>query len=317
MVKDAAATAAPTQAHSPAAQNGTSLLHSSSPSPSASSALPLLDAADDLYDGKKVSPAALPPPHDTAAFAARLSASLAAWAAAGRRGVWLQLPASHAPFIPVALEQGFVFHHAEKDYVMMTRWLPADEPCTLPPNASHQVGVGSFVVNSRREVLVVQERSGPLRGRGVWKMPTGLLAAGEDMQEGAARELMEETGISARCEAVLALRQAHGFAFGKSDLFVVLGMRPTPDDQQPTHQESELVDARWLPLEEYLQQDLFAKSPLLAKMMERCAAWADGRYRGMSLERLESSVTSRRIDLLVWGEDDVARSEAAGEQRHG
>lgn len=143
MVKDAAATAAPTQggtgisakrpvtlyasyaalpvspwrasaAHSPAAQNGTSLLHSSSPSPSASSALPLLDAADDLYDGKKVSPAALPPPHDTAAFAARLSASLAAWAAAGRRGVWLQLPASHAPFIPVALEQGFVFHHAEK-----------------------------------------------------------------------------------------------------------------------------------------------------------------------------------------------------------
>lgn len=49
------------------------------------------------------------------------------------------------------------------------------------------------MVNSRREVLVVQERSGPLRGRGVWKMPTGLLAAGEDMQEGAARELMEET----------------------------------------------------------------------------------------------------------------------------
>lgn len=38
----------------------------------------------------------------------------------------------------------------------------------------------------------------------------------------------------------------------------------------PPHvQESELVDARWLPLEEYLQQDLFAKSPLLAKMMER------------------------------------------------
>ncbi len=47
---------------------------------------------------------------------------------------------------------------------------------------------------------------------------------------------MHVQGISARCEAVLALRQAHGFAFGKSDLFVVLAMRPTPDDQQPTHQ---------------------------------------------------------------------------------
>ncbi len=103
----------PSAAHSPAVGNGTSLLHSPSPSPPPS-ALPLLDAADDLYDGKKVSPAALPPPHDTATFAARLSASLAAWAAAGRRGVWLQLPASHAAFIPVALEQGFVFHHAEQ-----------------------------------------------------------------------------------------------------------------------------------------------------------------------------------------------------------
>lgn len=48
--------------------------------------------------------------------------------------------------------------------------------------------------------------------------------------------MLHAQGISARCEAVLALRQAHGFAFGKSDLFVVLGMRPTPDDQQPTHQ---------------------------------------------------------------------------------
>ena len=38
-------------------------------------------------------------------------------------------------------------------------------------------------------------------------------------------------GITARVESVLALRQAHGFAFGKSDLFVVLGMRPVPDVQ--------------------------------------------------------------------------------------
>ncbi len=61
---------------------------------------------------------------------------------------------------------------------MMTKWLPAQLPDTLPPNASHQVGVGAFVVNSRRELLVVQEASGPLRGQGFWKMPTGLVHAG-------------------------------------------------------------------------------------------------------------------------------------------
>ena len=60
---------------------------------------------------------------------------------------------------------------------MLTRWLPSSEN-KLPPNASHQVGVGAFVMNERREVLVVQERSGPLRGQGVWKMPTGLVQVG-------------------------------------------------------------------------------------------------------------------------------------------
>lgn len=38
-----------------------------------------------------------------------------------------------------AVEAGFVFHHAEPDYVMLTRWLPATEN-KLPHNASHQVG---------------------------------------------------------------------------------------------------------------------------------------------------------------------------------
>lgn len=50
---------------------------------------------------------------------------------------------------------------------MMTRWLPDDVPSTLPPNASHQVGVGAFVINENDEVLVVQEAMGPLKGKQV------------------------------------------------------------------------------------------------------------------------------------------------------
>lgn len=61
---------------------------------------------------------------------------------------------------------------------MMTKWLPEHLSDTLPPNASHQVGVGAIVVNSRGEMLVVQEANGPLRGEGFWKMPTGLVLAG-------------------------------------------------------------------------------------------------------------------------------------------
>lgn len=97
-----------------------------------------------------------------------------------------------AHLISEALQQGFECHHAEKDYVMLTQWLPSGEN-RLPPSASHQVGVGAFVLNQQREVLVVQEKHGPLRGKGVWKLPTGLVMQGEDVTAAAAREVLEET----------------------------------------------------------------------------------------------------------------------------
>lgn len=35
---------------------------------------------------------------------------------------------------------------------MMTYWID-DGPCLLPNNASHHVGVGSFVINDKDEVI--------------------------------------------------------------------------------------------------------------------------------------------------------------------
>ena len=56
-----------------------------------------------------------------------------------------------------------------------------------------QVGTGAFVLNEQNEVLAVQERSGPLKGLKVWKFPTGLASAGEDIADAAEREVLEET----------------------------------------------------------------------------------------------------------------------------
>lgn len=36
---------------------------------------------------------------------------------------------------------------------MLTYWIP-NEPCMLPMTAAHQVGVGAFVVNENREVIL-------------------------------------------------------------------------------------------------------------------------------------------------------------------
>lgn len=59
-------------------------------------------------------------------------------------------------------------------------------------------------------------------------MVTGLVDAGEDISAAAEREVLEETGVKATFAAVLALRQAHGFAFGKSDFFFVVALKCAP-----------------------------------------------------------------------------------------
>lgn len=42
------------------------------------------------------------------------------------------------------------------------------------------------------------------------------------------REVLEETGIRATFDSILLVRQAHGFAFGKSDMFVLCALKPEP-----------------------------------------------------------------------------------------
>jgi hypothetical protein len=115
-----------------------------------------------------------------------------AWRAQAIKGVWLKLPTTLSHLVPLAVGHGFEYHHAEKGYVMMTAWLPETSD-TLPPNASHQVGIGAVVSNSHREILVVKERSGPAAALDIWKLPTGLLNTGEDYSEAAVREVKEET----------------------------------------------------------------------------------------------------------------------------
>jgi hypothetical protein len=103
-----------------------------------------------------------------------LLSSLAAWKAQHKKGVWLKIPITKAAFIVDAVEHGFEFHHAEKGYVMMTTWLSPQHENKLPGSATHQAGVGCVILKDGK-ILLVQEKNGPLKGTGVWKMPTGLI----------------------------------------------------------------------------------------------------------------------------------------------
>lgn len=296
----------------------------------------MLAAKDDAYGGVIIDPDALP--SDPEAFAKALEHSVKEWRAQGKRGVWLKVPISKAHLVGPAAGAsangsstgsngessqnsdagGFQFHHAESDYVMMTRWLQEGVPSTLPPNASHQVGVGAFVINEKSEVLMVQEAMGPLKGKQVWKMPTGLVHQGEDLIAAAEREVLEEAGVSAAFDSVICVRQAHGFQFGKSDLFVCVGLRTTEPGQQPRPCEVEIEAVRWMPLAEYRAQFFQSGVPLYEKLLDRCMAWAEGRYSGWKGAKLQAGMWGRdRLDTLLWGEDGAGSDRGGGAAQAG
>jgi 8-oxo-dGTP diphosphatase len=57
------------------------------------------------------------------------------------------------------------------------------------------VGVGGVVIDKDR-ALLIRRASEPLRGE--WSIPGGMLELGETLEQGVARELLEETGLHVR-----------------------------------------------------------------------------------------------------------------------
>ncbi|CAM0909902.1 unnamed protein product [Alopecurus aequalis] len=247
-------------------------------------------------------------PMDPQVFSASLKSALSNWREQGIRGVWIKLPIGLANLIPSAVEEGFWYHHAEETYLMLAYWLP-NTPHTLPVNATHRVGVGAFVMNDKREVLAVQEKSGVLRGLGVWKFPTGVVEPGEDINIGAVREVKEETGIDTEFIEVVAFRQSHKAYFDKSDLFFVCILRPLSFDI--TKQESEIEDAQWISVEEFAAQPFVQKHELVKYILEVGLAKVDKEYAGFSPILIKSAFTDKP-SLFYMNRRDLDKASGSG-----
>ncbi|XP_048539564.1 nudix hydrolase 2 [Triticum urartu] len=248
----------------------------------------LLPFVNDKHEGVIIE---MTTPMDPQVFSASLKSLLSKWREQGKRGVWIKLPISLANLIQSAVEEGFWYHHAEETYLMLAYWLP-NTPHTLPVNATHRVGVGAFVMNDKREVLVVQEKSGVLKGSGIWKFPTGVVEPGEDINIGVVREVKEETGVDAEFVEVLAFRQSHKAYFEKSDLFFVCILRPHSFDI--TKQESEIEDAQWMPVEEFAAQPFVQKHELVKYILEVGLAKTDKEYAGFSPISIKSAFSEKQ-----------------------
>lgn len=253
----------------------------------------LLTASDDAYEGVIVD---MKTHMDSAAFVSSLKASISHWRQQGKKGVWIKLPIELVHLVQAAVEEGFWYHHAEPKYLMLVYWIP-DTVHTLPINATHRVGIGAFVMNDKKEVLVVQENSGPFQGTGIWKFPTGVIDEGEDISAGAIREVKEETGIDAEFIEVLAFRQSHKSLFEKSDLFFVCMLRPLSFDIQK--QESEIEAAQWMPIEEYAVQPSVKKHELLKSIADICLVKIEKGYAGFSPVSTKSFISAHDSFLYL------------------
>ncbi|XP_042383171.1 nudix hydrolase 2-like [Zingiber officinale] len=233
---------------------------------------------------------------DSRTYVSLLRASLEIWRQQEKRGVWIKLPIELASLVQPTVEEGFRYHHAEPNYLMLVYWIPATQN-TLPVNATHRVGVGAFVMNDKREVLAVQEKSGKFRGSGVWKFPTGVVDPGEDIFAGAVREVKEETGIDTEFIEVLAFRQCHKSFFDKSDLFFICMLHPISSDIKK--QDSEVEAAEWIPIEQFAAQPFVEKHELLRHIIDLGLAKFQKGYAGFSPICIKSAFTSRQSSLYL------------------
>jgi len=205
--------------------------------------------APDMFGGVVVESESLP--EQAEVFEAALRQSLQTWKSGGVRLVWVAVPLERAALIPIAVAAGFTFHHTNADALMLVARLVED--AFVPLHATHYVGVGGVVINARDELLVVCEKHRRTK-QPYYKLPGGALQPGEHLVEAVTREVLEETGVQTRFEALVCFRHWHGYRYGKSDIYFVCRLSPLSEDV--TMQADEIEECFWMPLAEYFASEL-------------------------------------------------------------
>jgi len=128
------------------------------------------------------------------------------------------------------------------------------------------VAVGLVARDPDGRLLLVRRANPPARG--AWSLPGGRVEAGETLAEAAARELREETGLTARIGTVAGVveRLGEGYHYVIVDLWAELdAAEPVAGDDAVA---ARLVDRTELP-----RLDL---SPGLGEFLAGIGCWPDG-----------------------------------------
>ena len=135
---------------------------------------------------------------------------------------------------------------------------------------NNKVGVGFGVMILRNgEVLLGERHCDPdkadseLHGEGTWTMPGGKLRFGESFEEGAVREVLEETGIAMKINDLRVISLTNDIV--PDAHFVTVGLLCTNCEGEPKVMElDEITQWQWFPLDA-LPSPLFPPSGKIIK----------------------------------------------------
>ena len=130
------------------------------------------------------------------------------------------------------------------------------------------VGVGVLLVKDGKVLLgkrheSAQKAESSLKGEGTWTMPGGKLEFGEDFEDAATRELLEETGIKAKRVKVVCVNN------DKIDTahFVTIGVLCEEWEGEPKVMEpDQITEWYWFAMEDLPYPIYFPSAKILMNL---------------------------------------------------
>ncbi len=196
----------------------------------------------DRFGGAIIEASSLP---GTGEFVPALESTISSLKKDGFKLIWLFLSPEQAELVAPSVAAGFFYHHADEGGIELCLRLIPD--AFVPGYATHYLGAGGVLIDDRNRILVIQEKHHIKRH---YKLPGGALDPGEHISEAVVREVREETGIESEFLSLNCFRHWHGYRYGKSDIYFVCRLKPL--SSEITIDPSEISEALWMPLDEYL-----------------------------------------------------------------